>query len=270
MTLIFFFISLGFVVIERVWPWRIAQPALRKGIATDIVFVAFNGYLFSAFFYGPVAGELHRQFASITKSAGIWPALNIAVMRTSPLWLQFLSLLLIQDFLKWCIHNLLHRVPLLWKFHKVHHSVQVMDWLGNMRYHWIEIFVYNGLLFLPLSFLGFAPRLFFWIAIIEIVMGHFNHSNVKIDLKWLRYVLNSPRMHIWHHAADEPEAINRNFGIVFSVWDWIFHTSYMPVDRAPSRLGFQDLLSYPSGFIAQYTYPLSLLIQKQNAVEVQS
>lgn len=254
MTFFFVVISSGFVVLERALPWRKSQPALRKDLPTDLLFILFNAYLFSRLFYGPVSNTIHAQYLSAAKSLGIWGHLSMAVMRNQSLWLQFISLFLIQDFLKWCIHNLLHRVSWLWQFHKVHHSVVTMDWLGNMRYHWMEVLVYNGLLFLPLSFLGFAPRLFFWIGLIEVTIGHFNHSNVNIDVKWLRYFLNSPRMHIWHHAADEPQAINRNFGIVLSVWDWLFRTAYMPAGKFPHRLGFEGMEKYPSGFPAQYTH----------------
>jgi sterol desaturase/sphingolipid hydroxylase (fatty acid hydroxylase superfamily) len=162
------------------------------------------------------------------------------------------------------VHNILHRVPALWAFHKVHHSIETMDWMGNMRYHWVEVVVYNSLLFIPLSFLGFQPQLFFWIGLIEIVIGHFNHSNVKLNIKWLGYFLNSPRMHIWHHAADDPQAINKNFGIVLSVWDWIFRTAYFPKDRVPQRLGFEGIESYPRGFLRQATFPLSLLFTTES------
>lgn len=268
MTLWFVVISLGFVVLERVRPWRRSQPALRKDLLTDLAFILFNAYLFSRLFYGPLSIAIHKQFFSAAESLGIQESLNMAVMRSQPFWLQFICLFLIQDFLKWCIHNLLHRVSWLWQFHKIHHSVRTMDWLGNMRYHWMEVLVYNSLLFLPLSFLGFAPRLFFWIGLIEITIGHLNHSNVNIDLRWLRYFLNSPRMHIWHHAADEPQAINRNFGIVLSVWDWLFQTAYMPAGRSPQRLGFAGMETYPSGFAAQYTFPLSLLFRKKAPLEV--
>jgi len=136
-----------------------------------------------------------------------------------------------------------------------------MDWMGNIRYHWMEVIVYNSLLFVPLSFLGFDPHLFFWTGIIEIVVGHCNHSNLNIDLKWLRYFVNSPRMHIWHHAADEPEAVNKNFGIVLSVWDWIFRTAYMrrPISGTPR---FRWDAGIPFRLLRQYLFPLSLIFRK--------
>ncbi len=258
----FVIISLGFLFLERLVPWRKEQPMLRTGFFSDLLFVLFNGYLFNRLFYFSIAATVLVYFSKTMESLGVWDTLNSAIMRGQPLWVQFLVLFFVQDFFKWCVHNLLHRIPALWAFHKVHHSVEIMDWMGNMRYHWVEVVVYNGLLFVPLTFLGFNPHLFYWTGLIEIVIGHFNHSNVKLDIQWLGYFLNSPRMHIWHHAADEPEAINKNFGIVLSVWDWIFGTAYMPWNRAPGRLGFAEIAEYPSGFLRQYTFPLGILAER--------
>jgi len=259
----FVIISLGFMLLERLIPWRKEQPMLRKGFLSDLAFILFNGYLFNRLFYVSVAATVLVYFSKSMEALGVWDTLKSAIMRGQPLWLQFIVLFFIQDFLKWCVHNVLHRVPALWEFHKVHHSVEIMDWMGNMRYHWVEVIVYNGLLFIPLSFLGFNPHLFYWIGLIEIVIGHFNHSNVRLNIKWFGYFLNSPRFHIWHHAADDPQAINKNFGIVLSVWDWIFGTAYMPSNRVPGQLGFAEISRYPTGFVGQSIFPLSLLFQKR-------
>jgi len=53
-----------------------------------------------------------------------------------PFWVQFPVLVLVMDFSRYLIHNLLHRVPWLWEFHKVHHSIEELDWIGNWRFHW--------------------------------------------------------------------------------------------------------------------------------------
>ena len=258
MTVIFFGISLLFVLLERIRPWRKDQPLLRDGWLTDLAHITFNGYVFRRVFFSAASVYAAVQFSHAMESFGVWDQLSSAVMRGKPLLLQWIMLFLIQDFLKWCIHNLLHRVPFLWQFHKVHHSVKIMDWIGNMRYHWMEIVVYNSLLFVPLSFLGFEPSLFYSIAILEIIIGHFNHSNINFDLRWLGYIVNNPRMHIWHHA-DEPEAVNKNFSVMLSLWDWLFGTAYMPSGRTPSRLGFEGIEKYPSRFLSQQLFPLSLL-----------
>ena len=271
-TAAFIIISFTFVALERLRPWRKEQRLFRNGFLTDLAHITFNGYFFRRLFYSGASVYLAVRFAHAMESLGVWNALNSAVMKGQPLWIQFPVLLLAQDFMKYCVHNLLHRVPFLWQFHKVHHSVQIMDWIGNMRYHWLEVVVYNSLLFIPLSFLGFNPKLFYFVALFEIVIGHFNHSNIDFDIKWLGYVINNPRFHIWHHAADDPNAINKNFGIMLSLWDWIFGTAYMPEGRVPQVLGFQGIERYPSRFLTQQFFPFSMIsrVFRRTSIEVKA
>ena len=92
--------------------------------------------------------------------------------------------------------------------------------------------------------------------VIEGFMGHFNHANLRVSIGPLRYVLNSPGMHIWHHTHPESGPIDRNFGIIFSVWDWLFRTAYMPAAN-PRRLGFADMERFPRAMWRQLLVPLS-------------
>ena len=104
--------------------------------------------------------------------------------------------------------------------------------------------------------LGVDNRVILWVAIITTIIGHLNHSNLNISWGPLRYVFNSPRMHVWHHAytlpEDRPGGVN--FGISLSLWDWLFGTAWWPSpsekpDQQPDRLGFPDMESYPQARI---------------------
>ena len=148
-------ISVVFVVLERVFPWRKGQPALRRGWLRDVAFVALNGHFFSLWTAG-LTGAVAVATTSSLQSLGL--RLEGSPLSGWPLWAQFLAFLVLADFLQWCIHNLLHRVPWLWAFHKVHHSVTTMDWLGNWRFHWVEILVYRSLQWLPLAWLDASPQ----------------------------------------------------------------------------------------------------------------
>jgi sterol desaturase/sphingolipid hydroxylase (fatty acid hydroxylase superfamily) len=105
-----------------------------------------------------------------------------------------------------------------------------MDWIGNFRFHWMEIVVYQGLTYFPLVILGVDPLVILLVAIATTIIGHLNHSNIDITWGPLRYLFNSPRMHIWHHMAQLPggHPTGVNFGVSFSLWDWIFRTAYWP------------------------------------------
>lgn len=160
----------------------------------------------------------------------------------------------VQDFTHWNIHRMLHKVPLLWRFHKVHHSVKEMGFAAHLRFHWMESIIYKTITFLPLYiFFGFDVIDFFYLHLFTIIWGHFNHANINISLGPLKYVFNNPQMHIWHHAKTLPKEhpIGVNFGLTLSLWDYLFKTSYLPKDGKDEKLGFNDDSNYPNGFLKQ-------------------
>ena len=246
-------ISAVFVLLERLFPWRAGQPLLRPGWLRDLGFLALNGHLFSLW------TALLTGAAAVGATKGL-QSLGIQ-LRGSPVsgWLpitQFLAFLLLADFLQWCVHNLLHRVRWLWTFHKVHHSIATMDWIGNWRFHWAEILVYKSLQWLPLAWLGASPKAAFAVAVVTTVWGDFNHANLDVGLGPLGYVLNNPRMHLWHHDQSSEGGMAKNFGIVFSVWDYIFGTAYWPRGRTPERLGYPGDVEMPESLLGQVGWPL--------------
>ncbi len=246
-------ISLAFLALERIRPWR-KQKTLREGFDTDLLYLAFNGYVL-ALLLAPAAALITPRI-----EAFIVPSLGRAHIAEWPLWAQGLVVFFIVDLMKWSIHVTLHRVGFLWKIHRVHHSIVDMDWIGNMRFHWLEIVIYDGALYLPLLLLGMDWRVLFVSALFSTVMGHFNHSNLQVSLGPLKYLLNHPGMHIWHHDYDLRYSAGCNFGINLSLWDWIFRTAYLPIEEdQPKRLGFRGIERFESGFVAQQLFPLSIL-----------
>lgn len=239
-------LGLLFLVAERLWPWR-KQPLLRKGLLSDILYIVFN-----AEYLGVLLALATAQLIRIYNPE---PLIRWNVMSSAPAWLQFLVLLFTFDFLQWSIHNMLHRVPFLWRFHKIHHSVVDMDWLGNWRFHWAEIIVYRSLLYIPTAIFGFSAPVLFFYGIVNTFIGHYAHANLRIAIGPLRYLLNSPQMHIWHHTHPDSGPINRNFGITLSLWDWIFGTAYMPPGEQPKRLGFDGIENYPKQLPGQWAAP---------------
>ena len=219
-----------FTLAERIWPRR-QQPVNRQGYGLDIVYAAFNAEVVGAL----VAIWLTGLYAGTQFLAWREP-LSLNAIGRQPEWVQILALLTVKDFLQWNIHNMLHRVPALWEFHKTHHSTEVMDWLSNWRFHWFEIVVYQTILYLPANLLGFSAPVTFGCAVISTTIGHFAHANLRWRIGPLKYIINSPEMHIWHHVHPEAGPQNRNFAISFAVWDWLFHTAYVPA-QPPERLG---------------------------------
>ncbi len=251
------------LLLERLWPWRRNQKLLRGQFFQDLFWLAFNSHY---------AGILVAHVAAFVLGWAlpiVAQAKSLHLLANQALWLQFLVLFIVRDFLEWCIHNLLHRVPWLWEFHKLHHSIEELDWIGNFRFHWMEIVVYQGLTYFPLIILGVDERVILAIAVVVTLIGHLNHSNLNISWGPLRYVLNSPRMHVWHHdyrwPAGRPNGVN--FGIALSTWDWLFGTAWWPTPeqspiQQPERLGFQGDEQFPRSLLGRLFYPLTRLIRR--------
>ncbi len=81
----------------------------------------------------------------------------------------------------------------------------------------------------------------------------------KLGIGPLRFLFNSPRMHIWHHDASDEGGVSKNYGIVLSLWDWIFRTVHWPENREPERLGYPDDNEMPQTFGGQVLWPLTRL-----------
>ena len=157
------------------------------------------------------------------------------------------------DFLQWLTHILLHKIPFLWKFHQVHHSVKEMGFAAHFRYHWMENVLYKPFKTLGVMVLGgFEPDQAYLVHFFAILIGHLNHANVKISWGPLKYILNNPIMHLYHHAYALPKGkFGVNFGISLSLWDYHFKTHYVPEASGTIKLGFPKGEQMPEGFLKQ-------------------
>jgi len=247
-------ISLAFILLERLFPWREGQRVLRRGWLRDVAFLGLNGHFFSLW-TAALTGAAALAATKGLRLVGL--RLEGSPVAQWPAATQFVALLVLSDFLQWCIHNLLHRVPWLWTFHKVHHSITTMDWIGNWRFHWMEIVVYKTIQWLPLAWLNASPTAVFAVAVVTTFWGDFNHANLDLGLGRLGYVLNSPRMHLWHHDQSSEGGTAKNFGIVLSIWDHIFRTAYWPRERSPAQLGYPGMAEMPPSFHGQALWPVT-------------
>lgn len=253
-------VSVFCLVLERLWPWRREQRLWRKQFGQDLFWLVFNGHYFAILFASLTA------FLFAWAMPAIQPIRGWNLLAAQPLIIQFLAFFLIKDFFEWGIHNLLHRLPWLWEIHKLHHSIEELDWIGDFRFHWLEVVVYQSFTYLPLIMLGVDSRVILSIAVLATLIGHLNHSNLNLSWGTLRYLINSPRMHVWHHARDLPanRSFGVNFGICLSIWDWLFGTAFWPdkhesPEQQPRRLGFEGMANYPRDLPSRFLYPASRL-----------
>jgi len=247
--------------LEILFPWRKNQAYIRKDFWLDGFYMFFNFFLFSLIGYNALSNVAVQAFNEFLALFGLKNIVALQI-QSFPVWIQLLILLVVRDFIQWNVHRLLHRSAWLWEFHKVHHSVEEMGFAAHLRFHWMETIVYRTIEYIPLAMIGFGISDFIIVHIFTLAIGHLNHSNVKLPIGPLKYLLNSPQMHIWHHAKELPGRYGVNFGLTFSVWDYLFGTVYWPRSGRDERLGFTSSEDFPKTFLRQTIHPF---LKKQSS-----
>jgi sterol desaturase/sphingolipid hydroxylase (fatty acid hydroxylase superfamily) len=244
-------------VLEILFPWRKNQKMIRKDFWLDLFYMFFNFFIFNIIIFAALSNVTAQLFHDFVGIFGInFTSLQIFNASNLPFGLSLLAFFIVSDFTQWNTHRLLHRVPFLWQFHKVHHSVQEMGFAAHLRYHWMENVVYKTILYIPISLIGgWQVQDVFIVHYFAILVGHLNHANINWDYGILKYILNNPKMHIWHHAQNVPHKHGNNFALTLSIWDYIFKTNYIPYDGKDEKLGFTDVENFPNNFVAQELYP---------------
>lgn len=195
--------------------------------------------------------------AAMDATANGWGLLNRVDW---PAWLEIAGAVLFFDFAIWAQHLITHKVPILWRLHRVHHADRDIDVTTAIRFHPVEILL-SMLLKIGLVYLIGPAALA--IILFEIILNGtamFNHANLALPL-WLdrplRVVLVTPDMHRVHHSTLRSEH-DSNYGFSLSIWDRLFGTyiaqpgaghDAMEIglewrDDRPSRLGWSLLLPF--------------------------
>ena len=144
----------------------------------------------------------------------------------APLWISIPISIVVLDFAVWLSHLLSHKIPLFWRFHRMHHADTDIDVSTAIRFHPIEIIVSMGWKIAWVIALG-APAVS--VILFETILNGtamFNHSNTKLPValdRVLRWVLVTPDMHRVHHSTINRET-DSNYGFNLPWWDRLFHT----------------------------------------------
>jgi sterol desaturase/sphingolipid hydroxylase (fatty acid hydroxylase superfamily) len=147
---------------------------------------------------------------------------NIAL----PGLVEVVFVILILDFAIWFQHLITHKVPILWRFHRVHHADRDIDVTTALRFHPVEI-AFSMLLKIGLVYLLGPAALA--VILFEIILNGtamFNHANIRLPLGLdavMRRILVTPDMHRVHHSVIRAEH-DSNYGFALAIWDRIFKT----------------------------------------------
>jgi len=237
------FVFVLVVPFEKMFP-RHRQRIRRPELATDLGY-AFAGTALNAvglIIAIPVAvlslawlpGLLVRPLVS-QMPAAVMPFLGLALFDLAIYW----------------THRWYHEVPILWRFHAIHHSTQRLDWVSGFRSHPLDgTLIAPAVVFLLAA--GFTAEFTGVLAVVQIALGLFLHANVRWRLRPLHKIVITPEFHHWHHA-NEAGAINSNYSVFLPAWDLLFGTYFMPSDRRPQRYGVSEFI--PDGMVGQLRHP---------------
>jgi sterol desaturase/sphingolipid hydroxylase (fatty acid hydroxylase superfamily) len=246
--------------LEMAFPWRKNQPRFRKGFWLDVFYMFFNFFILNLIVLIALSNSAAEVFNDLLGLVGMSISnFQLLDINKLPFAARILLFFIVVDFTQWWTHRLLHRFEFLWNFHKVHHSVKQMGFAAHLRYHWMEPIIYNSLRYIPLAIIGgFSAQDIAFVHFFAITIGHLNHANINLNYGFLKYILNNPKMHIWHHAKELPEdrKYGVNFALTLSIWDYLFKTNYIPYSGKNIEIGFEDDEKFPKSFFKQGIYPL--------------
>jgi sterol desaturase/sphingolipid hydroxylase (fatty acid hydroxylase superfamily) len=240
--------SVVFVPIERLFPLYPKQSMFRRQWRVDLIYFAVSALAVQ------VTTLLTMRPAMVLFDWARNPWINANVQRL-PFIAHFILILVLSDLTQYWVHRMFHVIPALWRFHQIHHSAEVMDWLAGSRLHLIDAVVTRAISYVPIYIFGFSERAMFAYVAWVVIQATFIHANVRWEFRWMRQLLATPAFHHWHHSA-EREAIDKNFAVHLPILDRVFGSYYLP-DRWPASYGLAVDQKVPEGFLQQFTHPFS-------------
>ncbi len=244
-------LSVIFVPLERLFALH-PQKIFRKAIAVDLGYYFLNSLLIGLLLSIPLALVAWTAYRVVP-----WHVQT--AVAASPLWLRILATLLVGEIGFYWGHRWTHQIPLLWQFHKVHHSAEQLDFIVNTRAHPVDMVFVRLCGMVPIYALGLAspvraggnltPVL---LMLVMTLWGFFIHANLRWRLGPLEWIVSTPGFHHWHHTLAAPT--DRNFAPMMAWVDRLFGTFYAPKGEWPAAYGIKDQVA--ASFREQLLQPL--------------
>ena len=231
-------------IIERLFPLK-GQKFIRKGMINDLIHTYHRVHLWTFL----NAALIAWLAAYAQEHAGQGPYLRGALANAH--WAtSFIAVLLFEHVTFYVAHFYSHKIPLLWQFHRVHHSSLHLDSFSTSRFHIIDKTLFAAPFLMLVTYFQPDPAMVFVFVTFNDFWGRYGHGNIK-DPHWLGYFMSNPKFHRWHHS-NHPEAIDKNFSAEFNFLDWIFGTAYYPKERVPDNFGIPE---YSNNILVQHYQP---------------
>jgi len=237
-----------FVPLERLFG-AARQRVWRAQMVPDLAYYFLNGLTLSLLLAVPSAilGAVAHALV---------PEPVLAFTAGLPLWVRVLAGLALGDLGAYWGHRWSHEIPLLWRFHAIHHSATGVDWLTNTRAHPVDLLITRFCGLVPLFALGLAqssragdplPEI---VTIVGTVWSFFVHANLTWRFGFLERLVATPAFHRWHHTNDAMR--DRNYAAILPGIDALFGTLHLP-KSLPTEYGIDGQM--PASVGAQLARP---------------
>lgn len=218
--------------LELAFPAKRGQKLLRPHWLLDLSFflgqyLIWNGVVLACLVYCSGWIEL------------IVPESFRTAVAAQPVWLQALEVILLSDFFVYWGHRLQHNNKLLWRFHRVHHTAEHLDWLAAHREHPLDTVYTMSLINLPVFVLGFPIETLAMLVAFRGLWAIYIHSNVRLPIGPLRWFIGAPELHHWHHDRNQHAG---NYANLSPMMDILFGTYTCP-NHEPETFGIDEQTS---------------------------
>ncbi len=237
------FLLLVFVPMEKIFPAKSNQKILRPYWFTDLCF-----FLGQYLLWGGLVLWVLNRFGFLIDD--IIPLSFRNKVAAQPWWLQAVEVIVLSDFLIYWAHRFQHNNEFLWRFHKVHHSAEHLDWLAAHREHPLDTIYTVGIINLPAFILGFPLETIAGFIAFRGIWAIYIHSNVRLPIGKLRMLIGAPELHHWHHYLDRDAG---NYANISPLMDIIFGTYTCP-GHEPEKFGIKE--EFPKSYPGQLLHPL--------------
>jgi sterol desaturase/sphingolipid hydroxylase (fatty acid hydroxylase superfamily) len=216
--------------VEKLFPLRESKAGL---VARLIVNISLSGLAFLTAALAVRPSALHTLAWASAQPFGLLQLLPV------PTWTRFIIGFLLLDLSFYYWHLLNHKIPLLWRFHNVHHIDPALDVSTGFRFHFGEVLFSTFFRVLQVALIGVSFAAFATYELVFQCETLFHHSNLRLPItleRLLNKVLVTPRMHGIHHSQVRGET-NSNFGVVFPWWDRLHRTLGLNVPQREIQIG---------------------------------